>query len=166
MPSDAVDARPFGMPVHATAVAIGRRGLLIVGPSGSGKSRLACNLIEASTPRRVVRLVGDDRILLTGDAKGCWARAHPRIAGFIERRDLGIVALPYVERVRLAGIVVLAPGAERPAVLAALPCLIRPAAEAGEAAGVAAAEVFAWWRGATTTPRAKPCVASRSGAKD
>ncbi len=86
---------PEATAVHATAVSIAGRALLIVGPSRSGKSRLAFALIEASTRARRIRLVGDDRVMLTPSGDGLIARPHPRIAGFIERRGLGIVALAH-----------------------------------------------------------------------
>ena len=52
-----------GATVHASAVLIGARAVLIRGPSGSGKSRLAWELIEAARGGAVVftRLVGEDR---------------------------------------------------------------------------------------------------------
>ena len=98
--------------VHASAVAIDGRALLISGPSRSGKSRLASALIAASDPARPIVLIGDDRILLSVVAGRLTARPHPRIAGFIERRGLGIVASPYLDRAPVAALVEL--GQERP----------------------------------------------------
>ena len=91
--------------IHATAVAIGDRALLIRGPSRAGKSRLALALIARSTPTRPIRLIGDDRIQLHRTADGLMARPHPRIAGFIERRGLGLVAMSWVAEARIGGIV-------------------------------------------------------------
>ena len=87
-----------GTPVHATAVAVGARALLIFGRSGAGKSRLAAALVAASTPLRRTNLVGDDRVLLIVRKGKLEVRPHPRIAGFIERRGLGIVAMAWAER--------------------------------------------------------------------
>ena len=52
--------------VHASAVLVGARAVLIRGPSGAGKSRLALDLIEAARGGRLrfARLVGDDRVHL------------------------------------------------------------------------------------------------------
>ncbi len=52
--------------VHACAVLIGARALLIRGPAGCGKSQLALNLIAAAQSGLLpfARLVGDDRIRL------------------------------------------------------------------------------------------------------
>ena len=46
--------------VHATAIAIDGKGVLLRGPSGSGKSDLALRLLEAGGV-----LVGDDRVALS-----------------------------------------------------------------------------------------------------
>ena len=45
--------------LHATCVAIGGRGLLLLGPSGSGKSDLALRLID-----RGAMLVSDDGVAI------------------------------------------------------------------------------------------------------
>ncbi|MGB6965971.1 MAG: serine kinase, partial [Xanthobacteraceae bacterium] len=52
--------------VHASAVLVGARAVLIRGPSGAGKSRLALDLIEAGQSGRLLftRLLGDDRVHL------------------------------------------------------------------------------------------------------
>ena len=101
--------------IHATAVSIGGLGLLIRGPSKAGKSRLALALIDASTSALPIRLVGDDRVLVTsGPGQEAIVRPHPRIAGFIERRGLGIVAVSYAADAPIVGIVALCEPADRP----------------------------------------------------
>lgn len=105
MPSDAKS--PPRLTIHATAVAIRGGALLIVGPSKSGKSRLALALMGASTRRRPIRLVGDDRLVVSQTPFGLVAQPHPRIAGFIERRGLGIVAAPSVAEARVRALVSL-----------------------------------------------------------
>ena len=49
--------------IHASAVLVGARAVLIRGPSGSGKSRLALDLIAAAAGGRLpfARLVADER---------------------------------------------------------------------------------------------------------
>ncbi|MFL6862434.1 MAG: HPr kinase/phosphorylase [Allosphingosinicella sp.] len=74
--------------VHATCVAIGGRAVLLVGASGRGKSDLALRLID-----RGARLVSDDYTELRAEGSRLRARAPSPIAGKIEVRGLGIVAL-------------------------------------------------------------------------
>jgi serine kinase of HPr protein (carbohydrate metabolism regulator) len=95
-------------PVHATSVAIDGRGVLIEGPSGSGKSDLALRLID-----RGAMLVSDDYTVLTPSHDGLLASPPATIAGRIEVRGLGIVALPYVSGVPVRLIVELSAEVER-----------------------------------------------------
>jgi HPr kinase/phosphorylase len=93
--------------VHASAVLVGARAVLIRGPSGSGKSRLAFALLQAakSGALRFARLVGDDRVHV--DAVGGRLRVRPAAAlrGLIEMRGVGILEMPY-EASALVGLVV------------------------------------------------------------
>lgn len=82
--------------VHASCVEIAGAGILLRGPSGSGKSDLALRLINDGA-----RLVGDDRIDLAGEAGALIARAPTTIAGKIEVRGIGILSLPAVRSARL-----------------------------------------------------------------
>lgn len=75
--------------VHATCVAQGPRGVLLLGASGSGKSDLALRLIQDGW-----RLVADDRTVLTPQRGGLRAAAPASIAGLLEVRGVGIVSLP------------------------------------------------------------------------
>ncbi|MAW98265.1 MAG: aldolase [Sphingomonas sp.] len=83
--------------LHASCVAIGGRALLIAGPSGSGKSDLALRLID-----RGATLVSDDYTHLTRSGERLIASAPDRIAGRIEVRGIGIVALPWIRNVPVA----------------------------------------------------------------
>ena len=75
--------------IHATCVAFGDIGILLRGPSGSGKSDLALRLIHAGAT-----LVADDRVMLSV-GEGCLvASAPPALAGLLEVRGVGIVELP------------------------------------------------------------------------
>ena len=75
--------------VHAGCVAIGGRGILIRGRSGSGKSDLALRLID-----RGARLVSDDYTILDVRCGRIRAAAPATIAGKLEIRGIGIVELP------------------------------------------------------------------------
>ena len=81
-----------GTALHATAVIHGESGVLILGPSGSGKSALALALMaRASAAGMFSALIGDDRIFVR-NAQGrliAWGAAH--VAGVIERRMAGLI---------------------------------------------------------------------------
>jgi HPr kinase/phosphorylase len=81
-----------GPTVHASAVRVGNRAVLIRGPSGSGKSRLAFDLILSGRSGQVAPaiLVGDDRVHLDTDAGELRVRPAAELAGLIEIRGLGI----------------------------------------------------------------------------
>ena len=102
--------------VHASAVLAGARAILIRGPAGAGKSRLALGLIQAAQCRLITfaRLVGDDRIELAASHGRLLARPPPTLAGLIEVRGLGIRRLDH-EPVAVIGLVVdlASPVAER-----------------------------------------------------
>ena len=75
--------------VHATSVALGGDGILLRGPSGSGKSDLALRLIDQGA-----RLVADDQTELERVGGTLEMRAPATIAGRIEVRGLGIIRVP------------------------------------------------------------------------
>jgi HPr kinase/phosphorylase len=83
--------------VHASAVLVGARAVLIRGPSGAGKSRLALELIEAADAGRLLfaRLVGDDRVHLQAAGQRLLVRPAETLCGLIEVRGIGIVRVPY-----------------------------------------------------------------------
>jgi HPr kinase/phosphorylase len=78
--------------VHASAVLVGNRAVLIRGPSGAGKSRLAFDLILAGRSGQIPAavLVGDDRVHLEASMGQLVVRPVPGLAGLIEIRGLGI----------------------------------------------------------------------------
>jgi hypothetical protein len=78
--------------VHASAVRVGDHAVLIRGPAGSGKSRLAFDLILAGRARQISEavLVGDDRVHLEVAQGKLIVRTVRELAGLIEIRGLGI----------------------------------------------------------------------------
>src|SRR5258708_23558535 len=78
--------------VHASAVLVGQHAVLIRGPAGAGKSRLAFDLILAGRAGQLPAavLVGDDRVHLDTVAGQLLVRPAPELAGLIEIRGLGI----------------------------------------------------------------------------
>jgi HPr kinase/phosphorylase len=83
---------PGNASVHASAVLVGDRAVLIRGPSGSGKSRLAFDLILAGRAGviQAAILVGDDRVTLEARQNRLVVRPASALAGLIEIRGLGI----------------------------------------------------------------------------
>jgi HPr kinase/phosphorylase len=78
--------------VHASAVLVGAYALLIVGPSGSGKSRLALRLLQAADAGSLpfARLVADDRARIETRHGRLIVRPVDKLKGLIEVRGLGI----------------------------------------------------------------------------
>jgi HPr kinase/phosphorylase len=93
--------------IHASAVLVGAKALLIRGPSGSGKSRLAWDLLQAAQQGALpfARLVIDDRALVEARAGRLLVRPVPALAGIIEIYGLGIRQVPF-EPVAVLGLVV------------------------------------------------------------
>jgi HPr kinase/phosphorylase len=100
-------AIPSGATVHASAVLVGARAVLIRGPSGSGKSRLAWELLEAGRgdAGAFARLVGDDRVHLQAAGGRLLVRPNDALAGLIELRGVGILRRNY-EACAVVGLVV------------------------------------------------------------
>lgn len=80
---------------HAGLVALrlGRdwRGVLIEGPSGSGKSDLALRAVEAG-----FRLVADDRVLVWTSGGRSYGRSPDALAGLLESRGAGVLPIPVI----------------------------------------------------------------------
>ncbi|MBX3568138.1 MAG: HPr kinase/phosphorylase [Rhizobiaceae bacterium] len=73
--------------IHATALVVGDRGLLITGRSGAGKTALALALIARATAAgRFAALVSDDRLLASAHAGRLVVRPPDSIAGLVEVR--------------------------------------------------------------------------------
>lgn len=128
---------------HASAVQVGEIAVLIRGASGSGKSRLALDLILAGRARQIpaATLIGDDRICLEADGDRLMARAFPELAGLIEVRGLGLRRCEHVEAAAVGLVVDLAAfdAARLPPIEALIVCiggvtLPRLPVAAGEAA--------------------------------
>jgi HPr kinase/phosphorylase len=96
--------------VHATVVSIADKGVLIRGPSGSGKSDLALRLIDQpgfglSQDLMRAHLVADDRVHLRVRDGNLLASAPPRLRGLIEIRGVGILRVEPVAETRVALVV-------------------------------------------------------------
>jgi serine kinase of HPr protein (carbohydrate metabolism regulator) len=75
--------------IHASAVLVGASAVLIRGPSGSGKSRLALALLQ-SPLLPFTCLVADDRAHVEAAHGRLLVRPAQALAGLIEVRGLGI----------------------------------------------------------------------------
>lgn len=83
--------------LHATCVAINGHAVLLLGASGSGKSDLALRLID-----RGAVLVSDDQTHIEAADDRLIASPPDTIAGLIEVRGIGIVALPFASTAPVA----------------------------------------------------------------
>ncbi len=77
---------------HGTVVDVAGAGVLLRGPSGSGKSDLALRLID-----RGATLVADDQYLTRPSRRGLVAYAPEALYGLLEVRGLGILSIPAIK---------------------------------------------------------------------
>ncbi len=100
--------------LHATAVVVGEKGLLLIGASGAGKSSLAERIIaEARAAGRFAGLVGDDRVWVEARGGRLVASAHPALRGQIERRGIGIERVDPVASTIVHGVISIEPNPPR-----------------------------------------------------
>ena len=77
-----------GEQIHATCVSVDGQGVILRGPSGSGKSDLALRLIDQGG-----MLIADDRVDLVTNGSQLVATSPPEITGLLEVRGVGIIRL-------------------------------------------------------------------------
>jgi serine kinase of HPr protein (carbohydrate metabolism regulator) len=96
-----------GSSTHASAVLVGDRAVLIRGPSGSGKSRLAFELVLAGRAGQIPAavLIGDDRVNIELSGGQLIVRPVRELAGLIEIRGLGIRRCAFAQK-GILGVVV------------------------------------------------------------
>lgn len=88
---------------HATAVAVDGTAAIILGPSGSGKSRLAFDVMAFGA-----KLICDDAILLQKSDAGLRVLAPPQRLPLIEARGIGLLrAGPMVDHASLGLVISL-----------------------------------------------------------
>ena len=82
--------------IHSTSVVIDDNGVLILGDSGSGKSDLALRLIDNGAT-----LISDDISICRKNSNNIYLYCPPEIKGLLEVREIGIITVPFVERIKL-----------------------------------------------------------------
>jgi serine kinase of HPr protein (carbohydrate metabolism regulator) len=82
--------------LHASAVAIDGSGIVLSGPSGSGKSDLALRLIAAGAV-----LIADDQLTVVADDGIVWLSAPRALHGRLHVHGLGILTFPTAENIPL-----------------------------------------------------------------
>jgi serine kinase of HPr protein (carbohydrate metabolism regulator) len=92
---------------HATCIAIDGHGILLRGPSGSGKSDLALRAIAEGA-----HLVADDQVLLALEGDAVIGSAPPALHGLIEIRGLGLMRMNADARARIALVAEMAAAAD------------------------------------------------------
>jgi HPr kinase/phosphorylase len=91
-------ARPLLL--HGSCVALKDGAVLLRGPSGSGKSDLTLRLIDGGAA-----LVADDYVEITRKGEVLWAASPAKIAGLLEVRGAGIIAIHHIDGAALRLIV-------------------------------------------------------------
>ena len=89
--------------IYATCLELNHKGILLIGPSGSGKSDLALRLIK----EKQATLIADDRTdieLVSGEVI---ASCPQPIQGLLEVRGIGIVKMPHKEKSKISLVVEL-----------------------------------------------------------
>lgn len=111
--NDGAPAPPENL--HATALVLGDRGVLIAGASGSGKTTLALSLLAAAQAQgRHARLVGDDRVLVWSRHGRLLCRAPDALAGLVEVFGRSPQRIAALESAVVDLVVRLVPAAEAP----------------------------------------------------
>ncbi|MBB4954728.1 serine kinase of HPr protein (carbohydrate metabolism regulator) [Agrobacterium vitis] len=83
--------------IHATAIVLGRQGFLIVGPSGSGKSRLARTLLNDGLRNNMfAALISDDQVWIEAHHGKIVAHRAETIRDMLEIRFSGIARVESV----------------------------------------------------------------------
>ena len=82
--------------IHASGVCYEKKGVLILGKSGSGKSSLALSLVANGD-----QLVCDDRAQLRMKNKILIMTKPPSLPGALEVRGLGLISVPAITEARV-----------------------------------------------------------------
>ena len=86
--------------VHATCIGLEGIGLLLRGPSGTGKSDLAFRMMEHNS-----KLIADDCVNLFLKNGVLMAQAPYSLRGLLEVRGVGIIEVPYENNICVFGVI-------------------------------------------------------------
>lgn len=101
--------------LHATALVAGRKGLLILGPSGAGKTSLALSVMALLRAQaRFASLVADDRVWISIVGNRLLAEVPQPIEGLVEIRGFGPAPIAHEPRAIIDRAVRLVPRHQAP----------------------------------------------------
>jgi HPr kinase/phosphorylase len=111
------DAEATRITLHASCVALGNDGILILGAPGSGKSDLVLQLLDQpgyGTGTELIRgrLVADDQTVVERRGTALFATSPQPLKGLLEIRGQGIVKVDHLPEARLSLVVRLMPAAQ------------------------------------------------------
>ncbi|MEY8841920.1 HPr kinase/phosphorylase, partial [Cribrihabitans sp. XS_ASV171] len=86
--------------LHASSVAVGEVGVLLIGASGCGKSSLSLQLMGLGA-----ELVADDRVLLKREGRNVLLSRPEALPPLIEARGLGLLRAASIPTARLCWVV-------------------------------------------------------------
>ncbi|MEP3630459.1 MAG: HPr kinase/phosphatase C-terminal domain-containing protein [Hyphomicrobiales bacterium] len=96
--------------IHATLVQLSSFGVLLRGPSNSGKSSIALRILdEAEQSRAQCHLIADDQVILASNADRLFGKAPDNLFGKIEMRGVGIINVEARRECRVDLVVDLVP---------------------------------------------------------
>lgn len=81
----------LGPSLHASAFAYAGAGCVLLGDSGTGKSRILAEALMHGA-----RMIADDQVLLRAEHGVLIAKAHATLEGVLELRGMGLITLPFL----------------------------------------------------------------------
>lgn len=100
--------------IHANCLRLGDKGVLLTGPSGTGKSALTLSLIErAGWSGRQACLISDDYTALRAENNKVIAACPPALVGGLEIRGAGLFQIQHQNQIALDMVVALGDDYER-----------------------------------------------------